>query len=147
MIYSIKIRIFHYSCKFSEAFFTFIKTFRDTNGHKRTSADITLWGCSIFALWFFEDLFFVIQRSYSANEAFRGKTRCLSVLSEGSSVLWTTESEGSRKHTRGCTRDSSLHFVPFWMTIKQKNLLKFRKCETMEIRGVKRSYRLFEPRR
>ena len=25
--------------------------------------------------------------------------------------------------------------------------LKFRKCETMEIKGVKRSYRLFEPRR
>ena len=31
--------------------------------------------------------FLVIQRSVSANEAFRGKTRCLSVLSEGSSVL------------------------------------------------------------
>ena len=33
-----------------------------------------------------------------ANEAFRGKTRCLSVLSEGSSVLRTTEHEESRVH-------------------------------------------------
>ena len=46
---------FHHSCKFSKAFFDFIGTFRDINGHRRTLSDIALSVCIIFAWWFFED--------------------------------------------------------------------------------------------
>ena len=67
----------------------------------------------LFVLFHLYSIYFVIQTTVRANESFRGKTRCLSVLSEGSSVLWTTEHEGSRvykagEYISGCSRDPSL---------------------------------------
>ena len=82
-----------------------------------------------------EDIFPVIQRSFSANEAFRGKTKCLSVLSEGSSVPWTTESEGSRKQTRGCTRDPSLRSG--WQSRDKRNSVRLRVLSSEKIRNHK----------
>ena len=47
---STNIRNINYLSKYLSSYFTFIKTFKDIQGHWRTLKDIRLLGCIIFAL-------------------------------------------------------------------------------------------------
>ena len=47
---STNIRNINYLSKYLSSYFTFIKTFKDNQGHWRTLKDIQLLGCIIFAL-------------------------------------------------------------------------------------------------